>query len=383
MTEYQYLIYSVACKSLSQLFIGKGCKRIGSSAFANCPALTDVYCYAKKVPLTNNDAFTNSNTGNATLHVPESSILTYANTEPWNEFNKYELIIFPEYTLKYIVDGEEYKIYQIEEGETITPEPAPTKEGYTFSGWSEIPETMPAHDLTVTGTFTINKYKLTYLVDGEKYKSYEIEFDQTITPEADPVKEGYTFSGWSYIPKKMPAEDVTVTGTFTANYYTLTYMVDGAVYKSVEVACGSPITPEAEPVKEGYAFSGWSWIPSKMPAENVTVTGTFSINSYKLTYMIDNEVYKETMYEYGTTITPEPQPEGNYATFEWTDLPQTMPAHDVVVHASYTSGIIEVLMTSRQNVRIYSPNGKKLNKLQKGLNIVILDDGTVKKVIIK
>ena len=120
-----------------------------------------------------------------------------------------------------------------------------------------------------------------------------------------------------------------------------------------------------------------------MPANDVTVTGTFSINSYKLTYMIDDQVYKETVYEYGATITPEPQPEGNYATFEWLDLPEKMPAHDVVVYASYTSGITEVLMTTQRNVRIYSPNGKKLDKMQKGLNIVVSDDGTVKKVVVK
>jgi hypothetical protein len=99
--------------------------------------------------------------------------------------------------------------------------------------------------------------------------------------------------------------------------------------------------------------------------------------------MIDDQVYKETMYEYGATITPEPQPEGDYATFEWTNLPPTMPAHDVVVYASYTSGINKVLMTPQRNIRIYSPNGKKRDKLQKGLNIVIQEDGTVKKFIVK
>ena len=99
--------------------------------------------------------------------------------------------------------------------------------------------------------------------------------------------------------------------------------------------------------------------------------------------MIDDKVHKETMYEYGATITPEPQPEGDYATFEWVDLPQTMPAHDVVVYASYTSGIKEVQMTTQRNIRIYSPNGKKLRTPQRGVNIVILDDGTVKKVVMK
>lgn len=173
------------------------------------------------------------------------------------------------------------------------------------------------------------------------------------------------------------------TNISDADKYKLIYIVDNIEYKSYDIEEGETITPEVAPTKEGYTFSGWSEIPETMPAHDVTVTGTFSINSYKLTYMIDDKVYKETMCEYGATITPEPQPEGDYQTFEWTDLPQTMPAHDVVVHASYTSGIIEVLMASQHNVRIYSPNGKKLNKLQKGLNIVIFDDGTVKKVMMK
>ena len=55
--------------------------------------------------------------------------------------------------LTYVVDKVEYKTYEIEEGATITPEPAPTRDGYTFSGWSEIPEVMPNHDVTITGNF--------------------------------------------------------------------------------------------------------------------------------------------------------------------------------------------------------------------------------------
>jgi len=168
-----------------------------------------------------------------------------------------------------------------------------------------------------------------------------------------------------------------------ADKYRLTYVVDSKEYKVYEIEEGTTITQEPAPTKEGYTFSGWSEIPETMPAHDVIVTGIFTINKFKLTYMIDDVIYKETIYEYGATITPEPQPEGDYATFEWTDLPQTMPAHDVVVYANYTSGIIEVLMTRQGNIRIYSPNGKKQDKLQKGLNIMVLDDGTVKKVVVK
>ena len=289
-----------------------------------------------------------------------------------------------QYTLTYLVDGEEYKTMQVDYKATITPEPAPVKEGHTFSGWSEIPETMPAHDVTVNGTFSVNSYTLTYLIDDEVYKTMEVVYGSSITPEAAPTKEGYTFSGWSEIPKTMPAHDVIVTGTFSINKYLLTYIVDGKEYKTYEVEYEASIIPEEEPAKEGYTFSGWSEIPETMPARNVTVNGTFSINSYTLTYMIDEEVYKQVVYEYGATITPEPQPEGDYVSFEWVGVPETMPAHDVTVTAVYETGIAEIMMMAQQGqLRIYSPNGKLLSMLQKGLNIVVLQDGTTKKVVVK
>lgn len=67
---------------------------------------------------------------------------------------EFEAIPVNTYLLEYVVDGETYKTYEIDEGAAITPEAEPTKEGYSFSGWSEIPATMPDHDVMVTGTFT-------------------------------------------------------------------------------------------------------------------------------------------------------------------------------------------------------------------------------------
>ena len=181
------------------------------------------------------------------------------------------------YTITYVVDGETYKTVEVAFGSKITPETAPSKEGYKFSGWSELPETMPAKDITVTGTFASNVYTITYVVDGETYKTVKVAFGSKITPETAPEKEGYKFSGWSEMPETMPAKDVTVTGSFIANVYTITYVVDGETYKTVEVAFGEKITPEAIPAKEGYKFSGWSEMPETMPAKDVTVTGTFEI----------------------------------------------------------------------------------------------------------
>ena len=165
--------------------------------------------------------------------------------------------------------------------------------------------------------------------------------------------------------------------------YILKYLIDNVEYKSYAVRYRDVITPEAEPTKEGYTFSGWSEIPTTMPDHDVTVTGTFAINSYMLTYMIDDIVYKETAYEYGTAISPEPVPEGDFISFEWIGLPEIMPAHDVVVHAAYMSGIVEMMMANSKYVQIYSPNGKLLSKLQKGINIIRLKDGTTRKIIVE
>ena len=241
------------------------------------------------------------------------------------------------YSLKYVVDGKTFKTETLEFGTAITPEAEPTKEGYTFSGWSEIPETMPAHDVTVNGSFSVNSYTLEYIVDGEVYKTISLEFGAAITPESNPKKEGYSFSGWSEIPETMPAHDVTVNGSFSINSYTLEYMVDGEVYKTITLEFGTAITPEAEPTKEGYTFSGWSEIPETMPAHDVTVNGSFSVNSYTLEYIVDGEVYKTITLEFGTAITPEAEPTKEGYTFSgWSEIPETMPAHDVTVNGSFS-----------------------------------------------
>ena len=111
-------------------------------------------------------------------------------------------------------------------GSVVTPPANPTKEGYTFMGWNPaLPETMPSNDLTVTALWEINKYNLVYVVDGVEYHRSEVEYGAAITAIEEPTKPGYTFSGWSEIPETMPAEDVTVTGSFVANQYTVTASV--------------------------------------------------------------------------------------------------------------------------------------------------------------
>ena len=76
------------CSGLISVTIGNSVTSIGMYAFRNCSKLIDVYCYAEKVPSTDNDAFYSSNYKNATLHVPAASIDSYKATKPWSGFGK-------------------------------------------------------------------------------------------------------------------------------------------------------------------------------------------------------------------------------------------------------------------------------------------------------
>ena len=303
------------------------------------------------------------------------------------------------YKLTYLVDGQTYKTISYQYGASITPEPAPTKDGYTFSGWSSIPGTMPANDVTVTGTFTKNAattYTLTYMVDGVVYKTFYYEAGATVARVEAPTKEGYTFSGWSNTLLTMPERNVTITGTFTKNVtptptptptYTLTYMVNGEVYKTVSYEYGEKITPEPEPTKEGATFSGWSWIPSKMPDEDVVVTGTFDMEKYKLTYKVDGADYKILEVEVGAAITPEPEPTKDGYTFSgWSWIPKKMPDEDVTITGTFTPTTgVETVIGYGRPFDVYTVTGRKvrsqvtsLKGLKKGVYIV---EG--KKVVVK
>lgn len=289
------------------------------------------------------------------------------------------------YNIIYKVDGSEYKTVTVEYGSAVTPIAAPEKEGYTFSGWQGLPEsTMPASDVTVNGTFSVNSYTLIYKVDSIEYKTFSVEYGSAVTPIAAPEKEGYTFSGWQGLPEStMPASDVTVNGIFSVNSYTIIYRVDSTEYKTFSVEYGSVVTPIAVPEKEGYTFSGWKGLPeSTMPASDVTVNGTFTVNSYTLTYIYNNEKVKEIELEYGSEIPAfNYVPENPHHTFlGWrTDGYTVMPAHNLTFIADFTDGIGSVTALP-QGVKIFDATGKRIMKLRKGLNILVYPDGKVIKV---
>ena len=132
------------------------------------------------------------------------------------------------YNVTYKVDNEVVGTDVYDFNHDVTIRPVPTKEGYTFTGWKIGTAdaenfTMPAHDVTIKGTFAINRYTVTYKVDGKDYGDPDVyNFNSDVVIRDVPTKEGYTFSGWKIGTAdaenfKMPAHDVTIEGTFAKN----------------------------------------------------------------------------------------------------------------------------------------------------------------------
>ena len=180
-----------------------------------------------------------------------------------------------EYSLTYILDGIEYYKENISVGDSILAKDAPLKEGYTFSGWKDVPATMPAHDVTCTGSFTVNQYSVKFVVDGDVVSRQIQDYGTDITLPEAPKKEGYTFSGWGDVPKTIPARDTVFTAHFKVNHYTVTFMVDGKEYQCYEVDYGNTITMPEVPLKEGYEFVGWGEVPETMPAQDLAFVAEF------------------------------------------------------------------------------------------------------------
>ena len=162
-------------------------------------------------------------------------------------------------------------------GTKITAPDNPTRKGYTFKGWDkEIPETMPAENITVKAQWKINQYTITFDTNGgSEITPITQDYGTKITVPDNPTRKGYTFKGWDKeIPEAMPAENITVKAQWEINQYTITFDTNGgSEIAPITQDYGTEITAPDNPTRKGYTFRGWDKeIPETMPAENITIT---------------------------------------------------------------------------------------------------------------
>ncbi len=302
-----------------------------------------------------NYIFTGWNTKADGSGIPYNAGSTVGNL--FSENNK-EFILYAQWKpadgyqeLIYYVDNNEYARSAVKSGSAVTPLTAPQKTGYTFSGWDSEPTVMPGSTKKVYGSFSINTYYVNYYVDNTLHLSVPFEYNAPLSVLDAPVREGYSFGGWSAIPASMPAGDIRVDGSFTINSYKLIYYIDGAVYLDCgEVEYNTALIPPEVTQRDGYIFSGWN-APATMPANELKLYATFDEITYAVVYYLDGAVYHTDRYPMGAAVSIQPDVVKTGYTFSgwtWSEQVSVMPERDITVNGTLTANPMKI---------IYNANG--------------------------
>ncbi len=276
-----------------------------------------------------------------------------------------------QYAMTFVLGNGQDDIVKTQDYDTALEAPAdPQREGYTFTGWdAEIPAKIPAENKTFTAQWQVNKYKVTFIVDGQTVKEAEVEYGAAIEKPADPQKDTYTFIGWTpEVPATMPAGDQTFTAQFALNPYTMTFVLGNGEANIVKTQeCGSELTAPADPQREGYTFTGWSpEVPATVPEGDKTFTAQWQVNQYAIIYMVNGQEWARDLVDFGTAITLREYTPGADETFGgWTfeggESFEVMPAHDVTVIATITTSI-ENALKNTDFVSVYDIRGRMIRR---------------------
>lgn len=258
--------------------------------------------------------------------------------------------------------------YVYGEGAALPSASDMTKEGYSFGGWytssdfSDSPVTnIDATDRgnkTYHAKWNINQYTISFDTSGGSVVSpITQDFGSTVVKPLDPIKVGYTFTGWEpEIPDTIPSSNITIKAKWSVNKYTITFDTDGgSEVLPIIQDYGSTVMAPISPTKVGYSFIGWdNPIPSTMPAYNMLIKALWKINKYTITFDTNGSSNVDSItQDYGSTIVKPLDPTRSGYTFVGWDLsiPDTMPAYDMTIKAKWLdsekpSGEIKVATNS-------------------------------------
>lgn len=195
---------------------------------------------------------------------------------------------------------------------TIIPD-APERQYYTFTGWYKNKAATVAFDVqndTITGHTTLyagwkaTAYAITYDLAGgteaaENPTGYTTEDTITLTA---PIREGYTFAGWTGTGLKEATVEVTIepgTGgdrSYTAVWSPIEYSIE---YRRAFDNPNNPVSYNIEsdeiilkqPTREKYEFAGWAGTGLDQPTKEVHIPkGSIGNRVYTATWFSSDSV---------------------------------------------------------------------------------------------
>ena len=242
-------------------------------------------------------------------------------------------------------------------------------EGFTFddSKTENKDATVPDNNnLVVKLYYTRNSYKVTYEYEGtvptgasELPAEATYKYGEKVTVAENATAPGYTFSGWDKEDFTMPANDVVIKGSFTANdntqYKVEHYLedLDGKTFtlKDTETLAGTTDTTATATPKQYPGFTFNENVEGTKTSGTITGDGKlvlklyYTRNSYKVTYEYEgtvptgaSELPADATYKYGKSVTVAENATAPGYTFSgWDHEDFIMPANDVVIKGSFTA----------------------------------------------
>ena len=233
------------------------------------------------------------------------------------------------YTITYDIVGTKFaqdnyaqESYKFEANVTPVADPQ-AHVGYTFSGWSTIPTTMPANDVTIEGRYNPNTdtaYTVKHFQKNANDNGYTLVDTDNLTGTTDEMTNAVAKDYTGFVAQPFDQAEIKPDGSTVINIYynrnvwTLTYKVTGTInatddFAHADYKYGQDVTPVQTPSKVGYHFVGWDNEPTTMPNNDLTVTGRYAPNTdtkYKVEHYkqnIENDEYTlaETDNKEGTT----------------------------------------------------------------------------------
>ncbi len=150
--------------------------------------------------------------------------------------------------------------------DAVAPE-VPGREGYIHTGW--VPDYHAVtSDLQVTAQYEAEdpdarKFTVTFLdYDDTVLKTMLVSPGEDAEPPVDPVREGYTFTGWRPAITNIQA-NTTVYAQYERNDSSESQLTvrfidyDDTVLYTQRVSYGEDAITPQDPTREGYVFTGW------------------------------------------------------------------------------------------------------------------------------